>query len=395
MLCSVLCKFLKLVFRMLCQRQVSIQSTAAHSSRHFSPSRHGSSVFSSSPISIRQSPRRTHRRRPEAGELTAPATMATSDKPTASVDPDTALAHKFPEVSFSYDERDVALYALGVGACGTDAVDEKELHFVHHRDGQRHIKALPTFASLFPNKNSNGLGIVDVPGIHFDASLLLHGQQYIEIYKSIPSRASVVNKVKVAGLHDKGKATILEIETTTYLKDSGEALCMNRSTIFLRGAGGFSASSQPYSYSTYPANQISRVSIPNSAPSAVYEDSTQQSQALLYRLSGDYNPLHSDPMIAQVAGFTRPILHGLCTLGFATRAVIKSFCNGDPSAVQNIFGRFLLHVYPGETLATEMWLDGQRVQYQTKVTERNRAVLSGYVLLKHIPSSLPERRDVA
>uniref|UniRef100_A0A453LIH3 MaoC-like domain-containing protein n=1 Tax=Aegilops tauschii subsp. strangulata TaxID=200361 RepID=A0A453LIH3_AEGTS len=91
----------------------------------------------------------------------------------------------------------------------------------------------------------------------------------------------------------------------------------------------------------------------------------------------------------RLQGFTRPILHGLCTLGFAARAVIKSFCNGDPAAVRNIFGRFLLHVYPGETLVTEMWVDGQRVQYQTKAKERDRAVLSGYVLLKHIPSSLP------
>jgi peroxisomal enoyl-CoA hydratase 2 len=98
----------------------------------------------------------------------------------------------------------VALYALGIGACGDDAVDGKELHFVYHRDGQPHIKVLPTFVSLFPNKNSNGLGFVDVPGLNFDASLLLHGQQYIEIYRPIPSSASVVNKVKVAGLHDKG-----------------------------------------------------------------------------------------------------------------------------------------------------------------------------------------------
>ncbi|ONM23244.1 Enoyl-CoA hydratase 2 peroxisomal [Zea mays] len=163
---------------------------------------------------------------------------------------------------------------------------------------------------------------------------------------------------------------------------------MNRSTIYLRGAGGFSDSSRPYSYATYPANQVSRISIPNSAPSAVCDDQTKQSQALLYRLSGDYNPLHSDPDIAQLAGFTRPILHGLCTLGFAARAVIKSFCNGEPTAVKSIFGRFLLHVYPGETLSTEMWLDGQKVHYQTKAKERNRAVLSGYVLLQHIPSSL-------
>uniref|UniRef100_A0A0E0M424 MaoC-like domain-containing protein n=1 Tax=Oryza punctata TaxID=4537 RepID=A0A0E0M424_ORYPU len=354
-----------------------------------------------------------------------------SRPPAAAVDPEAVLSHRFPEVSFAYDERDVALYALGVGACGADAVDEKELHLVYHRDGQPHIKTLPTFASLFPFKNNNGLGIVDVPGLNFDASLLLHGQQYIEICKPIPSCANVVNKTKVAGLHDKGKATILEIETTSHVKDSGEVLCMNRSTLYLRGAGGFSDSSRPYSYVNYPTNQVSHISIPNSAPSAVYEDQTQQSQAccsfdmlyyvfvqlrvfvgnsgtaLLYRLSGDYNPLHSDPMVAQVAGlpgvsfpcmkilsdkdfcrFTRPILHGLCSLGFAIRAVIKSFCNGDPTAVKSIFGRFLLHVYPGETLVTEMWLQGQRVLYQTKTKERNRAVLSGYVLLKHIPSSL-------
>ncbi|RLN32822.1 enoyl-CoA hydratase 2, peroxisomal-like [Panicum miliaceum] len=262
--------------------------------------------------------------------------MATNSKPAAAVDPEVALAHRFPEGSG-------AVRAL-VGACGDDAVDGKELHFVYHRDGQPRIKVLPTFVSLFPNKNSNGLGFIDVPGLNFDASLLLHGQQYIEIYRAIPSSASVVNKVKVAGLHDKGKATILELETTTSLRESGEVLCMNRSTIYLRGAGGFSDSSRPYTYATYPANQ-----------------------ALLYRLSGDYNPLHSDPDIAQVAGFTRPILHGLCTLGFAARAVIKSFCNGEPAAVKSIFGR---------------------VHYQTKVKERNRAVLSGYVLLQHIPSSL-------
>ncbi|XP_008648689.1 enoyl-CoA hydratase 2, peroxisomal [Zea mays] len=142
---------------------------------------------------------------------------------------------------------------------------------------------------------------------------------------------------------------------------------MNRSTIYLRGAGGFSDSSRPYSYATYPANQVSRISIPNSAPSAVCDDQTKQSQALLYRPSGDYNPLHLDPDIAQLAGFTRPILHGLCTLGFAARAIIKSFCNDEPTAVKSIFGHFLLHVYPRETLSTEMWLDGQKVHYQTKL----------------------------
>ncbi|PWA62511.1 enoyl-CoA hydratase 2 [Artemisia annua] len=110
-------------------------------------------------------------------------------------------------------------------------------------------------------------------------------------------------------------------------------------------------------------------------------------EALLYRLSGDYNPLHSDPKLAAVAGFSRPILHGLCTLGFAVRAVIRTICNGDAKLVKAISGRFLLHVYPGETLITEMWLEGSRVLYQTKVKERNRAVLAGFVDLNQLRSS--------
>ncbi|CAL9781298.1 unnamed protein product [Musa acuminata subsp. burmannicoides] len=307
--------------------------------------------------------------------------MTSSDRSAPAIDPDLVISHKFSETSFCYTERDAALYALGVGACAGDAVDEKELNYVYHRNGQKSIQVLPTFAALFPF--AEGLGLEKVSGLQYDPRLLLHGQQYIEIFRPLPSSGSIVNKVAIAGLHDKGKATIIELETTSYLKESGEALCMNRSTIYLRGSGGFSSSSHPYSYKTYPDNQILHVSVPKHQPTVVYEDTIQQSQALLYRLSGDYNPLHADPMIAQAAGFARPILHGLCTLGFAVRAIIKCICNGEQTTVRNIFGRFLLHVYPGETLVIEMWLEGSRVIYQTKVKERNRAVLSGYVLLKH------------
>lgn len=299
--------------------------------------------------------------------------------------PELILSYKFPETTFTYNERDATLYALGVGACARDAVDDAELKYVYHEDGQQCIKVLPTFAALFslgsvPN-------VIEVPGLQYDPRLLLHGQQYIEIYKPFPSSACVQNKAIISGLHDKGKAAILEIETTSYEKESGEILSMNRSTTFLRGAGGFSKSSPPYSYSKYPTNHMA-VKIPKSQPHAVYEDCTQPSQALLYRLSGDYNPLHSDPALAKIAGFSRPILHGLCTLGFAVRAIIKCICNGDPDMIRSISCRFLLHVYPGESLITEMWREGSRVIYQAKVKERNRTVISGYVDLKHITSSL-------
>ncbi|KAF4384064.1 hypothetical protein G4B88_030960 [Cannabis sativa] len=315
-------------------------------------------------------------------------------KDAPAFNPHLIVSQKFPERTYTYSERDATLYALGIGACARDAVDGDELKYVYHEDGQKFIQVLPTFAALFSN-GSISLGSL-LPGLEYDPRLLLHGQQYIELYKPLPSSGRIQNKVAVAGLHDKGKAAIVEIETKSY-NESGELLCMNRLTAFLRGAGGFSSSSQPFSYSNYPANQAPAIKIPEQQPFTVFEDSTQPSQAsyffpslqaLLYRLSGDYNPLHSDPALAKVAGFSQPILHGLCTLGFAVRAIIKRICKGDPNMVKSISGRFLLHVYPGETLITEMWLQGMRVIYQTKVKERNRAVLSGFVDLRNLTSSL-------
>ncbi|KAL6317600.1 hypothetical protein AAG906_030353 [Vitis piasezkii] len=303
---------------------------------------------------------------------------------TSDFDPNLLISHKFPEVTYSYSERDVILYALGVGACARDAVDENELKYVYHEDGQQLIQVLPTFAALFAVASFD----FQLPGLEYDPRLLLHGQQYIEIHKSFPSSGCVQNKASISGLHDKGKAAIVEIEIESYEKESGELLCKNRMTTYLRGAGSFSKSSEPYSYSKYPNQPVSAVKVPKSQPFVVFEDCTQPSQALLYRLSGDYNPLHSDPGVAKIAGFSRPILHGLCTLGFAVRAIIRCICRGDPNMVKNVQARFLLHVYPGETLITEMWLQGLRVVYQTKVKERSRTVLSGYVDLSRLASSL-------
>ncbi|KAL5557779.1 hypothetical protein UlMin_033990 [Ulmus minor] len=304
---------------------------------------------------------------------------------TSSFDPQLAISHKFPETTYTFSERDAALYALGVGAAARDPLDADELKYVYHENGQQFIQVLPTFAALFSLQSIPIESLI--PGLEYDPRLLLHGQQYIELYKPLPSSGRLHNKTALAGLHDKGKAAILEIETKTY-GETGELLCMNRMTAFLRGAGGFSNSSRPFSYSNYPAKQVLAPKIPKCQPFAVFEDRTQPSQALLYRLSGDYNPLHSDPMVAKVAGFTQPILHGLCSLGFAVRAIIKCICKGDPNMIKSISGRFLLHVYPGETLITEMWLEGKRVIYQAKVKERNRTVLAGFVDLNGLTSSL-------
>ncbi|KAF5955935.1 hypothetical protein HYC85_008791 [Camellia sinensis] len=261
-----------------------------------------------------------------------------------------------PSSIFFFLLLDAALYALGVGACGRDALDKYELKYVYHEDGQQSIQVLPTFGVLFAVGFLSHLS--HVPGLQ------------CKIKQASPD---CMIKVRL-----EGKAAILEVEVISYEKESSEPICLNRMTVYLRGAGGFSKSSHPYSYSKNSASQNLAAKIPNRQPFA----------ALLYRLSGDYNPLHSDPKVAEIAGFSRPIQHGLCTMGFAVRAIIKCICGGDPNMIKNISGRFLLHVYPGETLIMEMWLEGLRVVYQVKVKERNKAVLSGVIDLTHLTSSL-------
>eukprot|EP00252_Welwitschia_mirabilis_P014493 TRINITY_DN31814_c0_g1_i1.p1 TRINITY_DN31814_c0_g1~~TRINITY_DN31814_c0_g1_i1.p1 ORF type:complete len:311 (-),score=63.41 TRINITY_DN31814_c0_g1_i1:119-1051(-) len=301
--------------------------------------------------------------------------------------PELVLAHKIPKDAYTYTERDVALYALGVGACGANGSDEKELKYVYHPNGQPYIQALPTFGVLFQNDLVHKLS--NIPGLLFNASLLLHGQQYLEIYRPLPTHCHIENQAFITGLHDKGKAAIVEVETVSTNKETGEILCKNRSAVYLRGAGGFSKTTKPYSYqSSSPRHKQAPVVIPDDSPSATYEDHTQQSQALLYRLSGDYNPLHADPEFAKLAGYSHPILHGLCTLGFAIRAVINCCCDGQPVHVKSILGRFLLHVFPGETLVTKMWQRHERIIYQTSVKEREKVVLIGAVQLNTIASAL-------
>lgn len=305
---------------------------------------------------------------------------------SSSFDPELFISYKFPETEYTYTDRDAAIYALGVGACVQDSTDTDELKYVYHDNQKESMKVLPTFFARY-SLGFIQYGINNNPGLPWDPNLMLHGQQYIEIYKPFPSNANILNKESIAGLHDKGKAAILDTETRSYVKESGELLCMNRVTTFIRGAGGFSNLSNPFSYSSYPANQAT-LTIPKGQPFAIFEQCTQPSQALLYRLSDNDHRLHSDPVISKAAGFSRPILHGLCFLGFAVRVIIKTMCKGDPDMVKTVFGRFLLHVYPSETLVTEMWLQGSRVIYHTRIKERNGKVLSGYVDLHHLPSAL-------
>jgi acyl dehydratase len=252
-----------------------------------------------------------------------------------------------------YSEKDVMLYALGVG-CGPE-----DLEFVYEQD----LKVLPTFAVIpaFPALFAMG-SAVDV-----NPMMVLHGEQRIELDGPIPTSGRLTTTPTVSAIYDKGKGALVVIETET-ADAKGKLLFKNVFGAFARGEGGFGGNRGPSGPRNAP---------PEREPDAVVEMKTLPQQALLYRLSGDMNPLHADPAFAKIGGFDKPILHGLCTFGHVGRAVLKSFCGNDPSRLRDFEVRFAGVVYPGETIVTEMWdaKDG-KVLVQARTKERGELVIN-------------------
>jgi len=284
------------------------------------------------------------------------------------IDVDEALGHEMPPVDSRFDERDLSLYALGVGAA-RDPLDTKELTYVYEMSGDG-FKMVPTFAVAPALKAIFDLAKEgkQAPGLNYGFDRVLHGEQYTEIRAPWPTHGKLVHKIKIKDIFDKGKHALVVTAITT-TDGEGNELAYNELTTFVRGAGGWGGDRGPSAEVNVP---------PNRAPDAVVEEKTSPNQALLYRLSGDWNPLHADPGFAKNFGFERPILHGLCTFGFAGRHVISKFCpNGDPRFFKSIKVRFADTVYPGETLVTEMWKEGdQKIVFRTKVKERDKVVIS-------------------
>src|SRR6266446_4258600 len=237
-----------------------------------------------------------------------------------------AVGKKLETTSFTYGEKEVMLYALGVGA-GPD-----ELDFVY----ESNLKVLPTFAVIpaFPALFAMGGAMAVNP------MMVLHGEQRIELFGPIPTRGNLRTTPTIAGIYDKGKAALIVIEAET-VDEKGRLLFKNTFGTFARGEGGFGGERGPSGPRNTP---------PDRKPDAVVEMKTLPQQALLYRLSGDMNPLHADPQFAQMAGYDRPILHGLCTFGHVGRAVLAEYCGNDPARMAGMSVRFSGVVYPGDTI---------------------------------------------
>ena len=299
------------------------------------------------------------------------------------IDVDEALGYEMPAVSSTFDERDLALYALGVGAA-TNPLDAKDLPYVYEMSGDG-FKMVPTFAVAPALKAMFDLAKEgkQAPGLHYGLDRVLHGEQYTEIRAPWPTHGKLTHKIKIKDIFDKGKnALVITAITTT--DETGTELAYNELTTFVRGAGGWGGDRGP-------SADINVA--PERAPDAVVEEKTSPNQALLYRLSGDWNPLHADPAFAKNFGFDRPILHGLCSFGFAARHVISKFApNQDPRLFKSIKARFADTVFPGETLVTEMWKDGDRkIVFRTKVKERDKVVISNAAV--ELFAELPKKAE--
>ena len=265
----------------------------------------------------------------------------------------------FPPMEQSYTWKDSVLYALGLGY-GANSLSASELAFVY----EENLKVVPSICVVLAHPGF----WAKRPEFGINWVKILHGEQSFEIHKPLPPEGVVRGEYEIEAVDDKGpeKGAILYQTKRLYEGSSNELLATVRSVVFLRGDGGCGSFGTPPPAAT---------ALPDGPAEFVCTLATLPQQALIYRLSGDYNPIHADPIAAAKAGFDRPILHGLCTMGFATRAILQTLSPGAPERLKSMFVRFSKPVYPGETIATEMYKLGDTIRFRCRAVERDVIVL--------------------
>ena len=273
---------------------------------------------------------------------------------------DELMALKNLDQKFAYSDREVMLYAYGIGM-GADPVEERELAFVNEASATpRPLKVVPTFASVAAWGATPG-------EMNLNRVMVVDGERDITFHRPLAAAANLLVDSRVLAVFDKGKDKGAVIRHQTVLKnENGEQLATLVASRFARGDGGFGGPSE---------GQPEPHQVPARAPDRSIEISTRPDQALVYRLCGDRNPLHSDPEFARSAGFPRPILHGMCTFGITCRGILQTYADYDPSAFKQHAARFSAPVYPGETVTLDMWKDGTVISFEAKVKARNAVVI--------------------
>lgn len=260
------------------------------------------------------------------------------------IDVDVALAAEPDPVEFSWNSSDVQLYNLALGA-GSDPMDPRELRYLTDATPQ----VLPTFSSVAATVHMTEPPAVSYPGVDIELGKVLHGSEAVSVSGPLPASGTARAVTRFTDIWDKGKAAVLVSQTEVTDLD-GNPLWTLRRSIFARGEGGFGGDRGPSTSGTTPDRE----------PDFVTDIAILPQQALLYRLCGDRNPLHSDPEFASAAGFPRPILHGLCTYGMTCKALVDTLLDADASQVVSFGARFAGVVFPGETIRANVWRDGDQ-----------------------------------
>ncbi|OQD54877.1 3-alpha,7-alpha,12-alpha-trihydroxy-5-beta-cholest-24-enoyl-CoA hydratase [Streptomyces phaeoluteigriseus] len=282
------------------------------------------------------------------------------------IDAAKALAAEPRIGEITWDRKDVLLYHLGVGA-GVPATDPDELRYT--LESRLHV--LPSFATVAGSGSPGVISGLSMPSVDVDLARVLHGGQSLTLHRPLPAEGTATATGRIAAVYDKGKAAVLVMRTE--VADADGPLWTNDAQIFVRGEGGWGGDRGP----------STRLDPPAGDPDKTVERHIREDQALLYRLSGDRNPLHADPDFARAAGFDRPILHGLCTYGITLKAVVDTLLDGDVTRVRAYATRFAGVVFPGETLRIRMWRGEAAVRVAVSAAERADAPVLADTIVEH------------